>query len=60
MRIVFLGTPEFATTSLDILVKNGMEVVGVITAPDRPAGRDAVGTGRQDGVAAKESGGDAF
>jgi methionyl-tRNA formyltransferase len=39
MRIVYLGTPEFAVPSLQILVENGYEVVGVVTAPDKPAGR---------------------
>ncbi|CAN5323923.1 methionyl-tRNA formyltransferase [soil metagenome] len=39
MRIVFMGTPEFAVASLDILVKNGFDVVGVVTATDKPAGR---------------------
>ena len=39
MKIIFLGTPEFAVPSLDILVKNGYPVVAVVTAPDRPAGR---------------------
>ena len=39
MKIIFLGTPDFAVPSLDILIKNGYEVVGVITAPDKPAGR---------------------
>ncbi|CAM3360696.1 methionyl-tRNA formyltransferase [Zobellia roscoffensis] len=39
LRIVFMGTPEFATTILAKLVKNDYNVVGVITAPDRPAGR---------------------
>lgn len=39
MRLVFMGTPEIAVASLDILVQNGYNVVGVITAPDRPAGR---------------------
>lgn len=34
-----MGTPEFAVASLDALVKSGCEVVGVITAPDKPAGR---------------------
>jgi methionyl-tRNA formyltransferase len=38
-RIVFLGTPRFAATTLDALVEAGMNVVGVVTAPDRPAGR---------------------
>lgn len=39
MKIVFMGTPEFAIPSLRILVENGLEVVGVITAPDKPVGR---------------------
>lgn len=39
MKIVFMGTPQFAVASLDILVKNGYDVVGVVTAPDKPAGR---------------------
>src|SRR4030095_16020702 len=39
LRIVFMGTPEFAVPSLDALVTAGHEIVGVITAPDKPAGR---------------------
>jgi methionyl-tRNA formyltransferase len=39
LRIVFMGTPEFAVASLDKLVQAGCNIVGVITAPDRPAGR---------------------
>ena len=39
LRIVFMGTPEFAVSSLDALVQAGCNVVGVITAPDKPAGR---------------------
>ncbi|MGN6508905.1 MAG: methionyl-tRNA formyltransferase [Chitinophaga sp.] len=39
MRIIFMGTPDFAVASLDALVRNGYEVVAVITAPDKPAGR---------------------
>lgn len=39
VRIVFMGTPEFAVPSLDILVKNGYEVVGVVTATDKLGGR---------------------
>mgnify|MGYP003862438583 CR=1 FL=1 len=39
MRIVFMGSPDFAVPSLEILVKNGFDVVGVITTPDKPAGR---------------------
>ena len=39
LRIVVMGTPEFAVPSLEILVENGFNVVGVITAPDKKAGR---------------------
>ena len=39
LRIVFMGTPDFATTILQRIVENGYNVVGVITAPDKPAGR---------------------
>lgn len=39
MRIVFMGTPEFAIPSLDMLVKEGYDVVAVVTQPDKPKGR---------------------
>lgn len=39
MRIVFMGTPEFAVASLDALVEAGFDVAAVVTAPDKPAGR---------------------
>ncbi|MCX2719804.1 methionyl-tRNA formyltransferase [Lentiprolixibacter aurantiacus] len=39
LRIVFMGTPDFAVPTLDALLREGYEVVGVITAPDKPAGR---------------------
>lgn len=39
MRIVFMGTPEFAVPVLEALAENGYEVVGVFTQPDRPKGR---------------------
>ena len=39
MRVVFMGTPGFAVPFLEHLVRNGYEVVGVYTQPDRPAGR---------------------
>jgi methionyl-tRNA formyltransferase len=39
LRIVFMGTPAFAVASLEALVEAGFNVVGVITAPDKPAGR---------------------
>ena len=39
LRIVFMGTPEFAVGILDSILENNYQVVGVITAPDKPAGR---------------------
>jgi methionyl-tRNA formyltransferase len=39
LRIVFMGTPEFAVASLDALVKAGCTIAGVVTAPDKPSGR---------------------
>ena len=39
LRIIFMGTPEFAVASLQILVENNFQVVAVITAPDKPQGR---------------------
>ena len=37
LRIVFLGTPEFAVESLEAIISNGYNVVGVVTMPDKPA-----------------------
>ena len=39
LRLIFMGTPEFAVASLDALVKSKFNIVGVVTAPDKPAGR---------------------
>ncbi|KAF2332937.1 methionyl-tRNA formyltransferase [Flavobacterium ginsenosidimutans] len=39
LRIIFMGTPEFAVGILDTIIKNDYDVVGVITAADKPAGR---------------------
>ena len=39
LRIVFMGTPEFASTSLKRLVAEGYNIVAVVTTPDKPAGR---------------------
>jgi methionyl-tRNA formyltransferase len=39
MRIVYMGTPDFAVPSLQILLDHGYDVVAVVTAPDKPAGR---------------------
>lgn len=39
LRILFMGTPDFAVASLEAILEEKMNVVGVVTAPDRPAGR---------------------
>ena len=39
LRILFMGTPEFAVGILKTLVNEGKNIVGVITSPDKPAGR---------------------
>lgn len=39
LRIIFAGTPEFAAHHLTTLIENGYNIVGVLTQPDRPAGR---------------------
>lgn len=39
MRVLFMGTPDFAVPSLEILIENGYEICGVYTQPDKPKGR---------------------
>ncbi|HRE41753.1 MAG TPA: methionyl-tRNA formyltransferase [Ignavibacteria bacterium] len=39
MRIVFMGTPDFAVPSLKILIQNGYDIRAVVTVPDKPKGR---------------------
>lgn len=39
LRIIYMGTPEFAVAPLDLLIKNGCNIVAVVTAPDKPSGR---------------------
>lgn len=39
MKIIFFGTPDFAVASLEKIIENDFEVLAVVTAPDRPAGR---------------------
>lgn len=39
MRIIFMGTPEFAVASLEAILQAGFNVIAVVTAPDRPGGR---------------------
>lgn len=41
LRIIFMGTPEFAVGTLSALVENGYNVVAVVTQPDKPVGRHA-------------------
>lgn len=40
MKVLFMGTPEFAKISLECLVKNEYNIAGVVTQPDKPAGRN--------------------
>lgn len=39
LRIIFMGTPEFAVGTLEALIKGGYNVVAVVTQPDKPVGR---------------------
>ena len=39
MKIVFMGTPEFAAASLEALIRAGHEITAVVTQPDKPKGR---------------------
>jgi len=45
LRIVFMGTPDFAVGILDSLVQNRYNVVGIVTVADKPAGRGKLLTG---------------
>ena len=56
MRIVFMGTPAFAVPCLTAMVRNGMNIVGVFTQPDRPKGRGNRLTPSPVKVAAEEAG----
>ena len=56
MRIVFMGTPDFAVPSLRALVHEGHEILGVFTQPDRPAGRGKQPKASPVKVAAEELG----
>jgi len=56
MRLVFMGSPEFALPSLRGLVEAGYDIVGVYTRPDRPAGRGRALTAPAVKVAAREYG----
>ena len=39
MRVIFMGTPDFAVSTLDALVEAGHEIIAVVAQPDRPKGR---------------------
>ncbi len=42
MKVVYMGTPDFAVAPLKAIIENGFEVVGVFTQPDKPVGRKAI------------------
>ena len=42
MRVLFMGTPEFARVALENLIKNKTEIIGAVTQPDKPAGRKLI------------------
>ena len=56
LRIVFMGTPEFASVCLDVLLKNEFNVVMVVAQPDKPVGRKHVITPPPSKVRALEAG----
>lgn len=56
MRIVYMGTPDFAVEPLKKLIDNGYEVVGVFTQPDKPVGRKAILTPPPVKTVAQEAG----
>lgn len=56
MRIVFMGTPDFAVPSLKALIREGYEVAGIFTQPDRPKGRGNKTTPSPVKIAAAEAG----
>lgn len=56
MKILFMGTPDFAVPSLRALAENGEEIVGVVTQPDKPKGRNYVLTPPPVKVFANEKG----
>ena len=56
MRIVYMGTPDFAVNPLKALIEKGYDVVGVFTQPDKPVGRKAILTAPPVKVVAQEAG----
>lgn len=60
MRIVFMGTPDFAVPCLERLIKDGHSILGVFTQPDKPKGRSYVMTPPPVKVCAQENGAQVF
>lgn len=60
MRIVFMGTPDFAVPCLERLIKDGHSILGVFTQPDKPKGRSYVMTPPPVKVCAQEKGAQVF
>ena len=56
MRILFMGTPDFAVFALRALIETGEDVIGVVTQPDQPRGRGYVLTPPPVKVCAEENG----
>ncbi len=56
MKILFMGSPDFAVVSLEALIKNGHDIVGVVSVPDKPKGRGNKLTPTAVKVAAQEKG----
>ncbi len=56
MKILFMGTPDIAAVSLKQLIKDGFDVVGVVTQPDKPRGRKQILTPPETKLAAQEAG----
>lgn len=56
MKILYMGTPDFAVEPLKALIKNGYDVCGVVTQPDKPVGRKAVLTAPPVKVEAEKAG----
>lgn len=45
LRVLYMGTPEFAVAPLVTLIQNNYTIIAVVTAPDKPAGRGKKNTG---------------
>ena len=56
MKIVYMGTPDYAVNPLKALIEKGYDVAGVFTQPDKPVGRKAVLTPPPVKVVAQEAG----